>query len=405
MKANAPWTKKHQPAKTGDVIKQGSSLTQLVDFVGNYKKQKKKAVIVYGASGCGKTSSIHALANELGYEVLEINASDFRDAKSLTSIVGSASKQRSLFSKGKIILVDELDGITGREDRGGAAALVKLIKSSSFPIIMTANDPWNKKFSSLRKTAKLVEYTELSYEDVYEVLKKVCKLEKIDYEENILKSLARRAGGDLRSAITDLQVLCSYSKKLSKEDVNELSARDRDESVPKALIKIFKNSDPSIALSAFDNVNEDLNKCMLWVDENLPKEYTDPKDLAAAYDSLSKADVFNGRIRRWQHWRFLVYVNALATAGVAAAKKEKNKGFVQYKQTSRLLKIYIANMKYQRRKFIAQKIAEKTHTSVKESVKNLPYIQFMFRKDKKLAAEITEEFELDNDDVAWLSKA
>ena len=106
-----------------------------------------------------------------------------------------------------------------------------------------------------------------------------------------------------------------------------------------ALLKVFKTTDPFVALSAFDNVNEDFDKRFLWIDENLPREYKDPKSLARAYDALSKADVFRGRIRRWQHWRFLVYIRAYLTAGVAVSKDEKYKKMVQYARSTRPLKI------------------------------------------------------------------
>ena len=119
---------------------------------------------------------------------------------------------------------------------------------------------------------------------------------------------------------------------------------------------------------------------MLWLDANLPEEYARPEDLARAYDALSKADVFQRRIRRWQHWRFLVYINALLTAGVAVAKDKKYEKFVQYKPTGRLLKIWWANQKSMKKKAIAEKIAHKTHSSKKDILKStMPYLPLMFR--------------------------
>ena len=76
-------------------------------------------------------------------------------------------------------------------------------------------------------------------------------------------------------------------------------------------------------------VKEDLDESFLWLEENLPKEY-EGKDLERAFDCLSRADVFKGRIRRWQHWRFLVYINDLMTAGIALSKDEKYKKVISY---------------------------------------------------------------------------
>ena len=109
------------------------------------------------------------------------------------------------------------------------------------------------------------------------------------------------------------------------EIIKSLDDRNRIEPIQSALIKIFKVSDAKIADSALESVGEDLDESLLWIDENLPKEYDDPASLARAYESIAKADVFRGRIRRWQHWRFLVYVNALITAGVAVAKDQRKK--------------------------------------------------------------------------------
>ena len=112
-----------------------------------------------------------------------------------------------------------------------------------------------------------------------------------------------------------------------KKDVEELSQRNKKQTMINALMRIFKTLDPKIAISSFDEVGEDTNKRFLWMDENLPKEYTKSKDISNAYEQLSRADVFQGRIRRWQHWRFLVYINILLSAGIALSKDEKYKGF------------------------------------------------------------------------------
>jgi len=44
-----------------------------------------------------------------------------------------------LFFKGKLILIEELEGISGREDYGGISTLSSLIRESKYPIIITAN--------------------------------------------------------------------------------------------------------------------------------------------------------------------------------------------------------------------------------------------------------------------------
>jgi len=115
--------------------------------------------------------------------------------------------------------------------------------------------------------------------------------------------------------------------------------------------------------------------------------------------------VFKGRIRRWQHWRFLVYINDLITAGIALSKDEKYKGFTKYGPTTRIFKLWKAKMKYMKRKAIAEKIAEKTHSSKKSIIQNtLPYMQVIFKKNKKSGDDLAEYFKLDKEEVDWLRK-
>ncbi|MEA2035922.1 MAG: replication factor C large subunit [Nanoarchaeota archaeon] len=399
-----PFTKKYAPNSLKDIRGQDAAISELKNSFDNLKKSKKRAIWVYGPSGTGKTSLAHTLANEFGYELIEVNASDFRNANQINEKIGGAAFQQSLFSKGKIILVDEVDGLAGRQDRGGIPALVKIIDKTTFPIILTATNPWDSKFSTLRKRCTLIELNSLDYKDITSVLEHICKKENINYEGDVIKSLARRAGGDLRAAINDLQTLTELHKNLTKESLEELAQRSKEESIPSALLKVFKTTDPKVAITAFDNVKEDLDQRLLWLDENLPHEYTNPMDLARAYDKLSKADVFNRRIRRWQHWRFLVYINALITAGIAVSKDEKYSKFVQYKPTGRLLKLWWAKQKSMKKKAIAAKIAEKTHSSVKEVVKDIEYFKIIFKKNKEMAKEISEYVDLDKEEVAWLKK-
>lgn len=400
-----PWVKKYVPKTTKEFVGQKQAVSTLKDFVENFKEQSRKIAVCYGGVGCGKTSLIYALAEELNYELLELNASDFRNKEHVNAIVGNASSQLSLFGKGKIILVDEIEGLSGMKDRGGLQALTALIDSTSFPIICTTENPFDRKFNTLRKKSLLVEMELLGYNEVFEILKNICKNEKVEFNEADLKMLARISAGDVRAAINDLQIIVASDNKLSKENLDLLGDRLKKESILQALVKIFKTTDLSVAINALDNVNESLDESMLWIEENIPYEYKKPKDLERAYNFLSKADVFRRRIRRWQHWRFLVYINALITAGVASSKEEKYKEFFKYKQTGRLLKLYFAKMRFAKRKAIAEKLAEKTHTSTKRVIKDtLPYLQAIFKKNKQQSDLIAEDLELDKEEVAWLRK-
>ncbi len=401
------WTRKHLPKSIREIYGQDDALRQLLGFVKMFdaKKSKKKAALLYGPVGCGKTCSVYAVAAELGLEVLETNASDFRNADGITSTAGAASRQMSLFNRGKIILIDEVDGISGQQDRGGVGAIQELIENSAFPVVMTANDPSDKKFSPLRKASVMVEYQQMPNSAVKEMLAKIAAAEKVKVEDDALTILANRSAGDLRGSITDLQLLCSGTSTLTKEAVNELSERNRNDSMEAALLRVFKTTDVKIAAEAFEKVEAQPEECFAWIDENLPNAYTKPEELAAAYDALSRADVFRGRIMRRQDWRFLVYYIQLMSIGTAIAKESKHDGIPILKQPSRGLKIFIAKAKHQRRLDIAAKIAEKLHAPRSAVLHDtMPFLQQIFsrEKDSSKVERMAAELGLGPEEIEWL---
>lgn len=393
---------KYAPQNSSEVLGQTLGMTQLKDFITNYKRQKHKAALLYGPVGCGKTCAVYALAKELKYDILEINSSDIRNEANMSSFLGSALGQQSLFFTPKVILIDEIDNISGTHDRGCIPALVRALEKSSFPVILTANDPFDSKFSALRKAGQMIEFGKLDHKILSQLLLEICAKERIHFEEKALNSLARKSDGDARSALIDLQICSAKEGKLCYDDLQTLSDRKRTETIMNALMLIFKSSTVNNALPALEDTDMDMNEVFLWIDENLPKEYNTADALARAYEHLSRADVFNRRIRRWQHWRFLVYINDLLTAGISSAKEKRNPDFVQYTPTMRVLKIWQANQKWAKRKEIAAKLAAKTHTSTKEAVQQIGYIQNIIRDGNGDA--IIKELDLTEEEVEWMKK-
>lgn len=394
-------SQKYAP-KCSDDIPQKTAIAQLKFFIKEYSKQKKKAALLYGPAGTCKTSSVYAIAKELAMEVVEVNASDVRNSEKIKELLGNALKQQSLFYRGKIILMDEVDGVSGTKDKGGVLALVKLLEESNFPVVLTANNPWDKKFSSLRNKSVMIQFQSLNYKTITNVLKNICEKEKIKYTKDVLDSLALRCGGDLRAAINDLQsVIKNY--EINKECIESIESRDKVESIINALTKVLKTTSAEVAINAFDNVDEDFDKIMLWLDENLPKEYKNKEELYNAYNMLSLADVYLGRIKKQQHWRFLVYVNTFLSAGIALSKKEKNKKFINYTPTKRILKIWKSNMKLACKKSIVEKLSKKIHCSTQKAMNEINFFKTAC-KNKKFIEMFAESLELEEDEVKWMKK-
>ncbi len=391
------FTIKYAPQNSKQIFGQEKAIIQLKDFIVNYQKQKERAALLYGPVGNGKTSSVYALTKELDYDILEINSSDLRNEAGMSSLLGAALGQQSLFFRPKIILIDDIDALSGIYDRGGLSALTKAMETAKFPIILTANDPYDQKLKALRKGCKMIEFVKLDHKTVSHALQWVAQQEQIATDPKAISTLARQVDGDLRGALLDLQC-CSSGKQCMMSDLRGVSDRKRRETIINALLIIFKSSTVQNALGALDDVDMDYSEIFLWMDENLPKEYSG-KSLCKAYEHLSRADVFQGRIRRWQHWRFLSYMADLLTAGISSAKEQKNTSFVSYKPTMRLLRQWQAKQKHAAAKDIAEKLAGRTHTSQRVAFQQLSYL-------KKALGQpaIAKELELSDEEVAWVRK-
>ncbi len=384
------WAEKYTP-KFNEILGQLEAKEQLKEFILNFSKQRKNAAMVYGPSGTGKTAAVYSLAKKLGFEVIELNASDFRDSKTLHMTLGNTLKQKSLFSRGKIILIDELEGLNAR-DRGAVAGMLRLLENKTFPIVFIANDAWQEKIRKLRVKSILIRFRILSKEAIISVLKKITEKEKIKISEKVLEIIASQSKGDARAAINDLQSIAIECKKVGKENAVCLGFREKDENIFQALRIVFKTRS---ARNCFDNVQLDINTIILWLDENIPNEYSG-KDLIRAYEILSLADVFRGRIIRRQHWRFLSYVHTFISQGIALAKEKEKQGFTSYKPPSRILKYWIAKQKLQKKKSISEKFAKFTHASKKRTFHEFSYIEIFLKK------QIPKELKLTNEEIEFL---
>ncbi|MFH0808114.1 MAG: replication factor C large subunit [archaeon] len=391
---NVPWCEKYRVHGLADIKGQELAVDKVRFFLKSFPK--KKAIILHGSPGVGKTSLAYAIAGEMGAEILELNASDFRNKEKISSIIGPASLQASLFGKGKIILIDEVDGISAMKDRGGLATLLGLLAKSAFPIIVTANNIWDNKFSVLRKSAEVVAMKDIEHKDILKILMEVCENENCVVSGEVLRGIAIRARGDIRAALNDLEVL---SKMDSESLIKEVGDRDKEKSVFDALKKVFQGTGINDEmLRVYDDVNMPIDDLFLWVEENLPVAYQG-EELCVALDKLSLADVYRGRIRRQRHYRFMVYEYFLLGAGIASVKKYDRGGWVAYKKPSRILKIWLQNQRAAKKKSICEKYARVAHVSVKGAMKDFLLLRLILANEN-----VRRELDLSVDEIAYLDK-
>jgi len=378
-----PLIEKYRANRFSEIKGQDMAIHDIKTFLNNFPK--KRAIILNGPVGTGKTSMTIALANEYNLELFELNASDLRNRKKLDEILKPASTQKSLFNKGKIILMDEADGIT-TSDNGGLPELLVLISRSGFPIIITANDIWQRKFSLLRQKCQIVNLKELKEPVIFEIINDILKKENKHLKKETINLIAKNAKGDVRSALNDLQTAISLGEDSL---ILELSEREKQITIFETLKKLFQNPVNQEIFDIFDNTNMELDEIALWIEENIPAEY-EGKALVKAYESLSKSDIFKGRIYRQQYWRFLVYQNFFLSFGISSAAKIKSQRFTQYRPPSRILKIWLANQKNAKKKSIVTKYAQMSHMSKKKAMKESFFLPLIIDKQTEDKLDLDE---------------
>jgi replication factor C large subunit len=229
------WFEKHAPKSLSEVA--GQETRKLLSFASG--KTVGKALLIFGPTGTGKTCSVHALASDLGCELIEVNASSACDAGTMKSVVGNAAVNRGLFGE-RLILVDDVDSLTA-SDRGGITELINIIKKSRTPIIITATDPWDPKLRTLRSYCEFVEFKKVNLMSIRRVIASICNKENVTISTQAINVIATRAEGDLRAAINDLEMLAGDSR-VSDYELDVMGFRDKTASIFQGLQKLFNGA-------------------------------------------------------------------------------------------------------------------------------------------------------------------
>lgn len=393
-----PWTVKHKPNSLKEVVGNREAIQKLIEWVKSWDKgiPKNKAAFIHGPPGIGKTVTVEAMAKDFNMELIEKNASDYRTEEAVRRIAGLASQYGSLLGAKRIILFDELDGLTGSADKGGVKAMMEVIQNTRCPIVLIANNAYDPRFSILRRYCLLIEFKKPTTTEVMNHLKSICLKEGIIADENALKFIAQRSEGDIRSAVTDLQAVAEGKKKITYEDASWLGFRDRQEIIFNVLRMIFYGKTCSSAKHAASMAEVDPDMLLEWIYENVPSHFQDPHDLARALDAVAKADVYRGRIKRTQDWSFTSYMLDLMTAGVAMSRvSSKPSGWTPFHFPTRISALSKSKEERALQMEIGRKIRRRCHISAARAAKEvLPYLRIIFKNNTKMAAGIAKWLDL-----------
>ncbi|MCK9579871.1 MAG: replication factor C large subunit [Methanoregula sp.] len=310
------WVEKYRPAHLADLIGNKTAVLQIAEWAKNWTT-KSRPLLIYGKPGIGKTSTAYALANDMNWEVVELNASDQRTAAVIERIAGGGSVTASLTgSSRKLIVLDEADNLQGTSDRGGAKAIIECIKNARQPMILIANDLYGLS-PELRARCEPVQYKAVPARSIAPRLKYLCAAEKLRCSEAAIHAIAESAEGDIRSAVNML-----YASAIGREDLTDAqvhtSQKDERISIFSLITALFgRASDDELLRLSYD-VNDTPETIEQWVEGNV-HHIPDEPSVDRAYQSLSRADEYLGYTYRRQYHTLWRYATAIMLLGVADA--------------------------------------------------------------------------------------
>ena len=415
------WAEKYRPESLSDLIGNTRTINDLKNWASSWgNKTTKKGVILSGPPGCGKTSAAFALANDMGWEVIELNASDTRSGNVIEGIALRAGLFQTFGSDGissrNLILLDEADNLYERakqsknktknySDRGGKRAIAKTLEQTKQPIVITVNDLYSLTKgagSKIKRLTLTMKFKRPSAASVSTVLGKVCNNEGLEISQDTIRSMADTAKGDLRAAINDLQSLSEGNKKISEEDIEKLGSRDRETEMFDALSVIFNGDNYDDPRTAIFDLNEQPRDVATWVSDNIPIAYKHPSDIERAYDKVAYADLLLARVIKNQNYGLWGYASELMSSGVALSKTHPTSGR-RLQFPSWIRKMGASRFQRSYRGSLAKKIGSATHQSIKESkMEQLAVLSIMCQSDYEKAARIAGKMELNENELAIL---
>ncbi|KAL3672517.1 hypothetical protein V7S43_001817 [Phytophthora oleae] len=353
-----------------------------------------KTVLLSGPPGIGKTTIANLVARQCGFECTELNASDTRSKKMLQTglkdVLGtqalqfgapSGKSKEKMHLARRVIIMDEVDGMSGG-DRGGTAELIQLIKKSKTPIICICNDRQSQKVRSLANHSFDLRMRRPTKVQIGKRLMEIGLNEGLHMEKNAIEEAAERCGNDIRQLLTQMQRWRLTTTKITYADmVNPSSQHNKDESLRlnpfSATQQIFQRD------ISFDARNEayfvDYDLMPLMVQENYIQSIMNNKTSSdenlekAMYASefISESDLLNTYVRVEQRWDLLTKQAAMNVGACVYSA-----GFIGHPEFSKWLGKNSSASK-SKRLLSELSVRMRAHASGSREVIRLDYVPYM----------------------------
>ncbi len=314
-KENPIFVEKYRPQTSKDIVGNTKVMERLIHFLTTFDanskvKGYKKAVMLAGPPGIGKTSMALVAAREAGLDVLEFNASDTRSKTSMQKYLKESFQSNTISSfygsapKRKVIIMDEVDGL-GAGDRGGNMQLIQFIKTTKVPVICICNDKQNQKVKSLLNYCEDMMYRKPTFNQIQARILKICAKEHIKVTPSVIENLVKQTNADIRQILNILNTFASDPSQ-SIDYFNCVNEKDVSigifEIANKSFTKEFKRKSFS---EQFELFFSDYELAPLMVHENYLKTSMSIEDMAEAADSMSFGDVLTTTMRSKNQWSLL----------------------------------------------------------------------------------------------------
>jgi replication factor C subunit 1 len=324
-----PFVTKYAPKTINDLIGHKEQIIIIQNWLKEWQKEWQKGypsnrgILISGPPGIGKTSCVHIIAKEFGYNITEYNASDTRSVSALRGMIQLGVKR---FKK-EVIVMDEVDGLS---ERGGVVELANIIRKTNIPIFCICNEKSPKLKPLLGTGCCLdIKFNRPIKSTIASTIFKIAQKENITISKGDLELLCEQNGNDIRSILNTLEFYRDDGLGQNGAGQNEegqggmgQNGVGQKDSILRldafsATQKLMSASGKTMSLDDAANlVFVDYSMILMMVSECYLSSSKDSlEDAVHASEFIGCADIIDKRIHRQQTWSLLPnYVQSIIGA-------------------------------------------------------------------------------------------